>query len=647
MRRVKNIIFGEGQPSPPRQRNSGLQPPIIHKNSGKQGHFMKLVSALLPQAFENAESAESAEPAEPARPAEPAEPAETADLLSDPEEDDKPPQETATTIVSSTPLKQPAKPKRRYKRYEVTSRRRVINPSLELEESEQEIVMSSHVEELSEDSEYLREKQREILEELERQLQEMGGWGENAEESEKGDEEVNEDEGKEGKGEEENDKEEEKKDKEEEKMDKEEEKMDKEEENHESRVQDTSVPLWPTGNEEITGIDEEFIDVKKEKLTEGEPVNVSPRVVQLNMGKQEEAAENKSTILPSKKYPMRTVKESQASGDIKVVAFNRTKRNCSKSNNTRVDACLSVDESDDGKSLEYLDDESEYYSDDALTSKGGKSKKPFVEHNLPEQALHKRPRVILPAKYKLPPSVQLSTRYPRAPALAPGDVVPSSSTTALEPPSSTTLPPTSRTSMITESAHADEIKPMKTVQAQMKGKSRSFSLSNIAYPNLSPSRSANYKRSPNSLPLPLLAQAFTKEQETSYRLSSQTSPVNSHEERLPESGKGPLTTIIKKETTKQDALIKSETRADTSIKKEKADGTVKPHAISQEFNIAALDWNQSLLSSSTVQQPRAKRIKLVPMSVSPPVKPKQKSLAQQLQERREQLAMAAKKAQKL
>lgn len=412
-------------------------------------------------------------------------------------------------------------------------------------------------------------------------------------------------------------------------------------------MQDTSVPLWPTGNEEITGIDEEFIDVKKEKLTEGEPVNVSPRVVQLNMGKQEEAAENKSTILPSKKYPMRTVKESQASGDIKVVAFNRTKRNCSKSNNTRVDACLSVDESDDGKSLEYLDDESEYYSDDALTSKGGKSKKPFVEHNLPEQALHKRPRVILPAKYKLPPSVQLSTRYPRAPALAPGDVVPSSSTTALEPPSSTTLPPTSRTSMITESAHADEIKPMKTVQAQMKGKSRSFSLSNIAYPNLSPSRSANYKRSPNSLPLPLLAQAFTKEQETSYRLSSQTSPVNSHEERLPESGKGPLTTIIKKETTKQDALIKSETRADTSIKKEKADGTVKPHAISQEFNIAALDWNQSLLSSSTVQQPRAKRIKLVPMSVSPPVKPKQKSLAQQLQERREQLAMAAKKAQKL
>lgn len=637
MRRVKNIIFGEGQPSPPRQRNSQLQPPIINKNSSKQGHFKKLFSALLPQAFENAESAESAEPA---RPAEPAEPAETADLLSDPEEDDKPPQETATTIVSSTPLKQSAKPKRRYKRYEVTSRRRVINPSLELEESEQEIVMSSHVEELGEDSEYLREKQREILEELERQLQEMGGWVENAEESVKGDEEVDEDEGKEDKEEEENDKGEEE-------NDKEEEKMDKEDEIHETKVQDTSVPLWPTGNEEITGIDEEFIDVKKEKLTEGEPVNVSPRVVQLNMGKQEEAAENKSTILPSKKYPMRTVKESQASGDIEVVAFNRTKRNCSKSNNTTVDADLSVDKSDNGKSLEYLDDESEYYSDDALSPKVGNSKKLFIEHNLPEQALHKRPRVILPARYKLPPSVQLSTRYPRAPALAPGDVVPSSSATALEPPSSTTLPPTSRTSMITESAHADEIKPMKTVQAQMKGKSRSFSLSNIAYPNLSPSRSANYKRSPNSLPLPLLAQAFTKEQETSYRLSSQTSPVNSHEERLPESGKGPLTTTIKKETTKQDALIKSETRADTSIKKEtRADETVKPHAISQEFNIAALDWNQSLLSSSTVQQPRAKRIKLVPMSVSPPVKPKQKSLAQQLQERREQLAMAA-KAQKL
>lgn len=100
-------------------------------------------------------------------------------LISDPH---TPRSVSSQYLVSSTPLRRPAPEsglkrntrRKRFKKYDVNSRRRVINPSLELEEEEEEekkeIERPLQVIEVSEASGYYQEVQSEIFRELEEQL---------------------------------------------------------------------------------------------------------------------------------------------------------------------------------------------------------------------------------------------------------------------------------------------------------------------------------------------------------------------------------------------------------------------------------------------------------------------------------------------
>lgn len=552
-------------------------------------------------------------------------------------------------FLSSTPLalrlvigQKPAR--RRYKRYDVSAKRRVINPLLELEDDSPD-ERPLQVLQLEEGSESMKKVESSIMDDLERQLKENNGSDDDDEEvfveavSQIHDEEK--DSGREVKVEK---------------------KMPWDE-----AVEVTEVASQDSEEKQR----EDHVDPRDQSVpVDGDLPEIPSKAVASPKNSPQGLSGTRKTLKMSLSRKRRvrkvhrdaagnwTTRESQSDSDVFVVGEERASEveSASQRSGKLLDASAErshddgSDPIDDNYNTASESDDIEDSSSEDISENKPTGTKPravnFSDISTEHFSIDPHAATELP---KTP--VQVSNRYPIAPALAPGRVVFGSP--ALAPASSRTQPPTSQTDRL-------DSKPgtLPTLVRQAKsGQSNSQSSPNLfvsvdsssgrslTLPSTASSPTSLYRKrlkQQMTLPFSLPPRSLPGRSRTdnSYRIpfSSQTNSTSSEPKdqlMVPDSS---TTEELNRQASPPKKVLSQESQI--VIKSSQDDKEQKKPAPAKPRGTLPTAVKPAVASPKEEEGDR-KRIKLIPMYSKlmrpEPAKPEPKSLAQQLRERREQL----------